>query len=188
MKLEIIIGLEIHAQLSSKSKLWCGCDNDAFGVEPNSRVCPVCMGFPGTLPVLNKKCIQKASRGAVALGCKIQKFSKFDRKNYFYPDLPTGFQISQFDQPLALSGAVEIEVEGKKKNIEITRVHVENDAGKLTHVKDGTLCDYNRSGTPLIEIVTDPDLRAIHNHLTGRTLRSSGFLLGRPQWPRSSGF
>ncbi|MCF7830475.1 Asp-tRNA(Asn)/Glu-tRNA(Gln) amidotransferase subunit GatB [Candidatus Gracilibacteria bacterium] len=160
MELEPVIGLEIHAQLSTKSKLWCGCDNDAFGAEPNSRVCPVCMGFPGMLPVLNKSALEKGLKGAASLGCKIQPFSKFDRKNYFYPDLPNGFQISQYDQPIALKGKVEIEVAGKKKMIGITRVHLENDAGKLTHTKSGTLCDYNRSGTPLIEIVTEPDLRS----------------------------
>lgn len=160
MQLEAIIGLEIHAQLSTKSKLWCGCDNDAFGVDPNTRVCPVCMGFPGMLPVLNREALDKSVRGAAALGCKIQKFSKFDRKNYFYPDLPLGFQISQYDQPISLKGKVDIDFEGKKYSIGITRVHLENDAGKLVHTKDGTLCDYNRSGTPLIEIVTDPDLRS----------------------------
>jgi aspartyl-tRNA(Asn)/glutamyl-tRNA(Gln) amidotransferase subunit B len=160
MELETIIGLEIHAQLSTKSKLFCNCDNDAFDAKPNTRVCPVCMGFPGMLPVLNEDALSKGVRGAAALKCKIQEFSKFDRKNYFYPDLPNGFQISQFDQPIALKGKVEIEIEGKKKVIGITRVHLENDAGKLTHEKTGTLCDYNRSGTPLIEIVTEPDMRS----------------------------
>ncbi|MCF7918127.1 Asp-tRNA(Asn)/Glu-tRNA(Gln) amidotransferase subunit GatB [Candidatus Gracilibacteria bacterium] len=160
MELETIIGLEIHAQLSTKSKLWCGCDNDAFGAEPNTRVCPVCMGFPGMLPVLNKEGLDKAVRGAAALRCKIQKFSKFDRKNYFYPDLPNGFQISQYDQPISCKGKVEISVDGKRHTIGITRVHLENDAGKLVHTPSGTLCDYNRSGTPLVEIVTEPDLRS----------------------------
>ena len=160
MELETIIGLEIHAQLATKSKLWCGCDNDAFGAEPNTRVCPVCMGFPGMLPVLNSDALHKGIVGGAALKCKIQKFSKFDRKNYFYPDLPNGYQISQYDQPIALAGKVEIEIDGKKNIIGITRVHLENDAGKLTHEKTGTLCDYNRSGTPLIEIVTEPDMRS----------------------------
>jgi aspartyl-tRNA(Asn)/glutamyl-tRNA(Gln) amidotransferase subunit B len=160
MKLETIIGLEIHAQISSKTKLWCSCDNDAFGAEPNTKVCPVCMGFPGMLPVLNENALHKALTGAAALGCALQKFSKFDRKNYFYPDLPNGFQISQYDQPIALMGSVDIEMDGKIQTIGITRVHLENDAGKLTHESDGTLCDYNRSGTPLIEIVTEPDLRS----------------------------
>ena len=160
MELEAVIGLEIHAQLSTKSKLWCGCDNDAFGAEPNTRVCPVCMGFPGMLPVLNADALAKALKGAASLGCALQKFSKFDRKNYFYPDLPSGFQISQYDQPISLKGKVEIEVDGKERVIGITRVHLENDAGKLVHTKEGTLCDFNRAGTPLIEIVTDPDLRS----------------------------
>lgn len=160
MELETIIGLEIHAQLNTKSKLFCNCDNDAFGAEPNTRVCPVCMGFPGMLPVLNQAALEKGTRAAAALGCEIQKFSKFDRKNYFYPDLPNGYQISQFDQPISLDGKVDIEVEGEMIPIGITRVHLENDAGKLTHVADGTLCDYNRSGTPLVEIVTEPDLRS----------------------------
>ena len=160
MDLEIIIGLEIHAQLSTNSKLFCSCDNDAFGAEPNTRVCPVCMGFPGMLPVLNQEALDKGVRGAAALGCTIKKFSKFDRKNYFYPDLPNGFQISQFDQPISEKGIVTIRLEDTFKDIGITRVHLENDAGKLTHTESGTLCDYNRSGTPLVEIVTEPDLRS----------------------------
>jgi len=160
MELEVIIGLEIHAQLSTKTKLFCSCDNDAFGVKPNTRVCPVCMGFPGMLPVLNDDALQKGVQGAAALGGTIQPFSKFDRKNYFYPDLPTGYQISQFDQPISEGGAVEVEFEKGNKKFGITRVHLENDAGKLTHTSNATLCDYNRAGTPLIEIVTEPDLRS----------------------------
>ncbi|NCP67497.1 Asp-tRNA(Asn)/Glu-tRNA(Gln) amidotransferase subunit GatB [bacterium] len=160
MELEVIIGLEIHAQLSTKTKLFCSCDNDAFGVQPNTRVCPVCMGFPGMLPVLNAEALRKGVEGAAALGCTIKPFSKFDRKNYFYPDLPTGYQISQFDQPISEHGEVEIELEGGNKIIGITRVHLENDAGKLTHTVNGTLCDYNRAGTPLVEIVTEPDMRS----------------------------
>lgn len=160
MELETIIGLEIHAQLNTKTKLFCGCDNDAFGMAPNTRVCPVCMGFPGQLPVLNEEALRKGRIGAAALGCELQEFSKFDRKNYFYPDLPTGYQISQLDEPISLNGKVDIEVDGEEMPIGITRVHLENDAGKLTHTADGTLCDYNRAGTPLIEIVTEPDLRS----------------------------
>lgn len=160
MELQAVIGLEIHAQLATKSKLWCGCDNDAFGAEPNSRVCPVCMGFPGMLPVLNGDALAKGVRAGAAFGGKIQEFSKFDRKNYFYPDLPLGYQISQYDQPIVQGGAVDIEVEGKPKTVHMTRVHLENDAGKLTHTKSGTLCDYNRSGTPLVEIVTEPDMHS----------------------------
>ncbi len=160
MELETIIGLEIHAQLSTKTKLFCNCNNDAFGAEPNTRVCPVCMGWPGMLPVTNQEAVKKGVRGAAALGCKIQKFSKFDRKNYFYPDLPSGFQISQYDQPISENGKVEIVVDGSPISIGITRVHLENDAGKLTHTRAGTQCDYNRAGTPLIEIVTEPDIRS----------------------------
>lgn len=160
MELETIIGLEVHVQLNTKTKLFCNCDNDAFGAEPNTRVCPVCMAFPGMLPVLNKTAVDKSVRIALALGCEIKKFSKFDRKNYFYPDLPSGYQISQFDQPVSENGKIDIEVEGKIHKIGITRAHIENDAGKLTHTASGTLCDYNRAGTPLLEIVTDPDLRS----------------------------
>lgn len=160
MDLEVIIGLEIHAQLSTKTKLFCSCDNDAFGAKPNTRVCPVCMGFPGMLPVLNGEALRKGVEAAASLGCTIKPFSKFDRKNYFYPDLPTGYQISQFDQPISEDGKVEIELPEGNKIIGITRVHLENDAGKLSHNASGTLCDYNRAGTPLIEIVTEPDLRS----------------------------
>ncbi len=160
MKLEPIIGLEIHTQLATASKLWCSCDNDAFGAEPNSRICPICCGFPGMLPVLNKEALRLAMRAARAFGCTIQEFSKFDRKNYFYPDLPNGYQITQYDKPLALSGKVEIIHDGTHKKIRINRVHLENDAGKLSHGAKGTLVDFNRSGTPLIEIVTEPDLRS----------------------------
>ena len=160
MELEVIIGLEIHAQLATASKLWCGCDNDAFGATPNSRICPVCCGFPGMLPVLNKEALRLAMRAASALGCEIQEFSKFDRKNYFYPDLPNGYQISQYDKPLALAGKVEIIHDGHHKKIGITRVHLENDAGKSIHDKKGTCLDFNRSGSPLIEIVTEPELRS----------------------------
>lgn len=159
MELETIIGLEIHVQLNTRTKLFCKCDNDAFGATPNSRVCPVCMGFPGMLPVLNAEALEKGALLAAALNCEIKKFSKFDRKNYFYPDLPSGFQISQFDQPISEHGLLKIEVNGGVREIGITRAHLENDAGKLTHEFDGTLCDYNRAGTPLLEIVTEPDLR-----------------------------
>ncbi len=160
MELEVVIGLEIHAQLSTKSKMFCGCDNDAFGAEPNTRVCPICMGFPGTLPAVNAQAVQKGARAALVLGCELKPFSKFDRKNYFYPDLPMGFQISQYDQPISENGAVEIEVDGATKTVRITRLHLENDAGKLTHTAGGTLCDYNRAGSPLAEIVTEPDMRS----------------------------
>jgi len=156
--MEAVIGLEIHAHLSTKTKMFCRCSNDSFLSEPNVNVCPVCMGFPGMLPVFNEDALKKGIIAALALNCEIQKFSKFDRKNYFYPDLPKGFQISQFDKPISAKGSIEINVDGKKKKINITRIHLEDDAGKLTHVRDGTLVDFNRTGCPLIEIVSEPDI------------------------------
>lgn len=160
MELETIIGLEIHAQIATKTKMFCACNNEAFGVEPNSRICPICTGQPGVLPVPNKKAIELGTKAALALGCEIPPHSKFDRKNYFYPDLPYGFQISQFDEPISQNGSIEIVVNNAKKKIGITRLHLENDAGKLTHSGNSSLCDYNRAGTPLMEIVSEPDLRS----------------------------
>ncbi len=160
MQLEVIIGLEIHAQVATKTKMFCNCDNDAFGAKPNSLICPVCTGQPGTLPAPNQKAVELGIKTALALNCSIPEHSKFDRKNYFYPDLPYGFQISQFDEPVSENGKVEIRLNGEKKEIGITRLHLENDAGKLTHVGSFSLCDYNRAGTPLMEIVSDPDLRS----------------------------
>ncbi len=155
---EPIIGLEIHAQINTKTKMFCSCHNDSFRAIPNTNVCPICMGFPGVLPVINKEAYLKGIKAALALNCSIPKFSKFDRKNYFYPDLPKGFQISQYDQPISEKGYLEFEVEGKIKKVGITRLHLEDDAGKLSHERDGTLCDYNRSGTPLMEIVSEPEI------------------------------
>ena len=163
MQTETIIGLEIHVQLSTRTKLFCGCDNDSFGQNPNAHICPVCAGLPGALPVLNSAALEKALAAAAALGGKIQKFSKFDRKNYFYPDLPSGFQISQYDEPISVGGEVEFadaEDLGKSQKCGIVRVHLENDAGKLTHEKGATFADWSRAGTPLVEIVTEPDLRS----------------------------
>ncbi len=158
--LEVIIGLEVHAQMNTKTKMFCGCDNDAFGKEPNTTVCEVCMGHPGTLPVPNKRAIEKAIRASLALRCTVNPECHFDRKHYFYPDLPAGFQISQYDFPLASKGYVEYDLpDGKEMRCGITRLHMENDAGKLSHRGSVTLCDYNRAGTPLMEIVTEPDLR-----------------------------
>ncbi len=154
--IEVVIGLEIHAQISTKTKMFCGCDNDSFGKQANTNVCPICMGYPGVLPVPNKEAIEKGIKAALALKCKIPSFSKFDRKNYFYPDLPYGFQISQFDEPVSEKGEVKI----KDKTIGVTRLHLENDAGKLTHTANGTLLDFNRAGTPLMEIVSEPDMRS----------------------------
>lgn len=157
---EAVIGIEIHAQISTKTKMFCRCDNDSFDKEPNSNVCEVCMGFPGQLPVINEEAVRKGTIASLALNCEIPEYCKFDRKNYFYPDLPKGFQISQYDKPLAINGEIEIEVGDKKKKIRITRLHLEDDAGKLTHVPGGSLVDYNRCGTPLMEIVSEPDIRS----------------------------
>lgn len=159
MEYEIVIGLEVHVQLKTKTKAFCGCLTD-FGKEPNTQVCPVCLGFPGSLPVLNKAALDYAIKVGLALNCAIQDFTKFDRKNYFYPDLPKGYQISQYDLPLSKSGYLDIEVEGKPKRIGITRAHLEEDAGKLLH-RDGTsLVDLNRTGIPLLEIVSEPDMNS----------------------------
>ena len=166
MELETIIGLEVHAQMNTKTKMFCSCDNDAWGKGPNTVVCPVCMGHPGTLPVPNRAVIEKAIRASKALRCTVNKESHFDRKNYFYPDLPCGYQISQYKFPLSSHGVVSFTVVDPKTNAvvnsqcRIHRLHIENDAGKLTHRTRTTLCDYNRAGTPLMEIVTEPDLRS----------------------------
>ncbi len=159
-KYEAVIGIEIHAQINVDSKMFCSCGTDSFEAEPNINTCPVCMGFPGQLPVINAEAVRKGMIAALALNCTVPEFCKFDRKNYFYPDLPKGFQISQYDEPLAVKGWVDVETKSGKKKINITRLHLEDDAGKLTHVPNGTLCDYNRSGIPLMEIVSDPDMRS----------------------------
>lgn len=160
MEFEAVIGLEIHAQISTKSKMFCRCDNDSWEKEPNINTCPVCMGFPGQLPVTNEEAIRKGTIAALALGCEIPEYCKFDRKNYFYPDSPKGFQISQFDEPLSQKGKVEVEMGDGKVEVGITRLHLEDDAGKLTHVRNGSLVDYNRAGTPLMEIVSEPDMHS----------------------------
>ena len=165
-KYETVIGLEIHAQLLTESKMFCYCSNK-FGAKPNTNICPVCTGQPGVLPVTNKKAIELAIKTAIALNCKIEPRSVFARKHYFYPDLPKNFQISQYELPLATKGYLEIEVDGKAKKIGITRVHLEEDAGKLVHKgaarimgSEESLVDYNRTGTPLMEIVSEPDIRS----------------------------
>ncbi|MDI6601679.1 MAG: Asp-tRNA(Asn)/Glu-tRNA(Gln) amidotransferase subunit GatB [Thermoanaerobacteraceae bacterium] len=160
MEFEAVIGLEVHAELLTESKIFCSCTTE-FGGEPNTHCCPVCLGLPGTLPVLNKKAVEYAIRAGLALNCNIARFSKMDRKNYFYPDLPKAYQISQYDLPLCRDGYVEIETEDGIKKIGIIRVHLEEDAGKLIHEENGgsSLVDYNRTGVPLIEIVSYPDMR-----------------------------
>lgn len=161
-KYEVVIGIETHVQLKTKTKLFCSCDNDAREAEPNTRVCPVCMGFPGTLPVLNAQAVKLALRAGLALNAELPTHTKFDRKNYFYPDLPHGYQITQFDQPIIGHGYVDVPVDGELVRIGITRAHMEADAGKLTHPDgaDYSLVDYNRAGTPLLEIVSEPDIRS----------------------------
>lgn len=160
-KYEMVGGLEIHVRLKTKTKLFCGCSNDTFATEANSLICPVCAALPGALPVINREAFYMALKTALALNCQIPAFSKFDRKSYFYPDLPAGFQISQFDEPFALGGAVEVFVNEEKKRFALTRIHMENDAGKLTHEgAHSSLVDWNRAGSPLIEIVTEPVFRS----------------------------
>ena len=158
---EVVIGLEVHAELSTKTKIFCSCSAE-FGGKPNTHTCPICMGMPGTLPVLNEKVVEYAVKAGLATNCEISRDSKNDRKNYFYPDLPKAYQISQYDKPLCLNGYVEIETEEGKKKIRLERIHIEEDAGKLNHDEygGGTLVDLNRAGVPLIEMVSKPDLRS----------------------------
>lgn len=165
MKYEAVIGLEVHTELRTATKIFCSC-RTSFGAEPNTNVCPVCLGLPGVLPVLNKKVLEFAVRTGLALNCEISRYSKFDRKNYYYPDLPKNFQTSQYDLPICEHGHLDVEVDGKKTTIRITRAHMEEDAGKLVHHgtsitdSDYSLVDYNRTGTPLLEIVSEPDMRS----------------------------
>jgi aspartyl-tRNA(Asn)/glutamyl-tRNA(Gln) amidotransferase subunit B len=159
MRYEAVIGLEVHAQLLTRTKAFCGCST-AYGAPPNTQVCPVCLGLPGALPVLNGEAVRLAVRTALALSCGIRPASRFARKNYFYPDLPKGYQISQFDEPFSDRGELEIEVGGVKKTVGITRVHMEEDAGKSHHSAPHSVVDLNRSGVPLVEIVGEPDLRS----------------------------
>ena len=161
MEYEMIVGLEVHAELSTQSKIFCSCKNK-FGLEVNSQCCPICSGMPGTLPTLNEKVVEYAVKMGHALNCKINRVCKQDRKNYFYPDLPKAYQISQFDIPLCENGYLDVMVGDETKRIGVTRIHIEEDAGKLIHDDsfDGSLVDFNRCGVPLIEIVSEPDIRS----------------------------
>ena len=159
MEYEIVIGLEIHAELKTRTKMFCNCRNE-FGAKPNTLVCPVCLAMPGALPAMNRTAVEYAIRAGLAMNCSISSFTKMDRKNYFYPDLPRAYQISQYDRPLCYDGYVDIDVNGQYKRIGIERIHLEEDAGKLIHdaCVTGSLVDYNRCGVPLIEIVSRPDI------------------------------
>ena len=158
MNWETVIGLEVHVELATESKIFCGCTT-AFGGEPNTHVCPICSGMPGVLPKLNRAVLEYALRAGLALGCTVTQNCKFDRKNYFYPDLPKAYQVSQLYAPICRDGHLEIESAGQKKTIHIREIHMEEDAGKLIHDAEGTCMDYNRCGVPLLEIVTQPDFR-----------------------------
>lgn len=162
MKYEPVIGMEVHVELSTYSKMFCGCSAEFFGVAPNTHVCPICLGMPGTLPVINKKAVEYTIMTGLALNCEIQTHNVFARKNYFYPDLPKGYQISQYELPLCLNGYVDIEPDDSDtaRRIRIRRVHLEEDTGKLTHVNNHSLVDLNRAGVPLLEIVTEADLHS----------------------------
>ena len=165
MKYEAVIGLEIHSELKTATKIFCGCAT-SFGAEQNTHTCPVCLGLPGVLPTINRRVVESAIKAGLATNCKINKYSKFDRKNYYYPDLPKNWQTSQYDLPIAYEGRVEFEVNGEKKVVRLTRIHMEEDAGKLVHsgttIKDSATSnvDYNRTGVPLIEIVSEPDMHS----------------------------
>lgn len=156
---EVVMGLEVHVELKTATKIFCGCST-SFGAPPNTQVCRVCLGLPGALPVLNEKVVDAAVKAGIATNCEITAYGKQDRKNYFYPDLPKAYQISQYDLPLCHGGYIDVEVRGETRRIGITRIHIEEDAGKLIHDGEGTLIDYNRGGVPLIEIVSEPDFRS----------------------------
>ena len=161
MKLQPVIGLEIHFQMKTKTKMFCRCQNVNDGAEPNRFTCPVCMGHPGTLPVLNAQALEWGLRMALAMHCDIPLLSKFDRKSYFYPDLPKGYQISQYDEPIGQGGYLIVDAKSGRRRISITRIHLEEDAAKLLHAEEKfSYVDFNRAGTPLMEIVTEPEMTA----------------------------
>ena len=159
MDYKVSIGLETHVQLKTRSKIWCGCPN-VFGSEPNTDVCPICLGYPGTMPVLNREAVHLTVLTGLMLGCEINRYSKFDRKSYFYPDMPKNYQISQYDRTLCLGGGVDIDVHGVRKTIRIHRIHLEEDVAKNNHFEQSSGVDFNRAGTPLMEIVSEPDLES----------------------------
>ena len=164
-KYEVVVGLEVHAQVLTQSKMFCGCSTDYLTAPSNANTCPVCLGLPGSLPVINRRAVEATIRTALALNCEIPEFSKFDRKNYFYPDLPKGYQISQYDLPFSRRGHLDFDVRGEPCRCGITRVHLEEDTGKLLHEgaiheAQSSLVNFNRSGVPLMEIVSEPDLRS----------------------------
>ncbi len=157
MTLEPVIGLEVHVQLKTRTKMFCGCGTD-FGAPPNTRVCPVCLGYPGAMPVMNEEAVRLTVRTGLMLGCDIPRRSKFDRKSYFYPDMPKNYQISQYDQPLCVGGGVDIEMPAGSRRVGLTRIHLEEDVAKSTHFRSSSGVDFNRAGVPLMEIVSEPDL------------------------------
>ncbi|HEY84462.1 MAG TPA: Asp-tRNA(Asn)/Glu-tRNA(Gln) amidotransferase subunit GatB [Chloroflexi bacterium] len=157
---EAIIGMEVHIELQSKSKMFCGCSADFFGAPPNTHTCPVCLSMPGSLPVINEQAVAYTVMTGLALGSQIHSHNVFARKNYFYPDLPKGYQISQYELPLCTGGHIDLDVKGSQKRVRITRVHLEEDTGKLTHVAGGSLVDLNRAGVPLMEVVSEADIRS----------------------------
>lgn len=166
MTFEPVIGIEVHAQLRTRSKMFCGCAT-AFGLPPNSQTCPVCLGLPGALPVVNARAVEMAVRTGLALNCTVRSTNQFARKNYFYPDLPKGYQISQYDLPICEHGRIALSLNGTTKTVGIRRAHLEEDAGKNLHAnqRTGSFVDLNRAGTPLLEIVTEPDMHSAEEEI-----------------------